>query len=55
VRVGDLAVAGSGFAEIWKGMLGTKQVAIKVLRLYTLEEPSKLKKVRIVHLNQINI
>jgi hypothetical protein len=38
-------MAGGGFLDVLEGRLQGRKVAIKVLRMHTVEEPLKLKKV----------
>lgn len=40
-RNGPNPVAGGGFADVWSGMRGNINVALKVLRIYGEEELSK--------------
>lgn len=41
VKLGDHAVAGGGFADIWKGTFNGELVALKVLRVFGQPEDQK--------------
>jgi hypothetical protein len=49
-KSGSAPVAGGGFGDVWEGMYNDRQVAIKVLRMYQVDEPEKLIKVSTVEL-----
>jgi hypothetical protein len=52
VRLGDVPQAGEGFTELWEGKYKEKKVAIKVLRLYLLDDHShNAKKVRLLQIS----
>jgi hypothetical protein len=44
-KVGKFPTAGGGFSDVSEGTLKGRKVAIKVLRMHTVEDPIKLKKV----------
>ena len=43
--VGKAAIDGGGFGDIWKGVLGGQDIAVKVLRVYQKSDKEKLLKV----------
>jgi hypothetical protein len=45
--VGNSALDGGGFGNIWKGLLGGQEICIKVLRIYQKSDKAKLLKVRL--------
>lgn len=45
--VGNSALDGGGFGDIWEGLLGGQEICIKVLRVYQKSDKSKLLKVRL--------
>jgi len=49
-RVGDGAIAFGGYADVWQGTHGDKDVCIKVLRV-TLNDDESVTKVRVRHLH----
>jgi len=49
LQMGEHAVAGGSFADIWKGQIQGQAVAIKVLRVYRHSDVAKLMKVQSVN------
>jgi hypothetical protein len=47
--VGELAIAGGGFAEVWEGTHRGRRVAMKVLKVYLMSDQELLKKVSFGH------
>jgi serine/threonine protein kinase len=47
-KVGELPIAGGGFAEVWEGNHRGRRVAIKVFRLYSSKDQTKVKKLPLI-------
>jgi len=46
VKVSEVrAWIGTGFSEVWRGILGSEMVAIKVIKVTGTSDPEKVKKV----------
>ena len=43
--VGDAAIDGGGYGDIWKGLLNGQEIAVKVLRIFHKPDKNKLLKV----------
>ena len=43
----EVPVGRGGFADVWKGRLGDRDVAVKVLRTYLTSDHRQIKKVRL--------
>lgn len=54
-RIGDNPVHGGGFADVWKGELNGKFLALKVLRIFSLLDSQKLQKVCSSRCSRISI
>jgi hypothetical protein len=54
-QVGNLPIAGGVFSDVLKGTLKGRKVAIEVLRMHTVDEPIKLKKVLSVDISNQKI
>jgi hypothetical protein len=46
-KVGELPIAGGGFAEVWEGRHRGRKVAIKALKVYSSSDHAKVKNVRL--------
>jgi len=44
-KCGDIAVASGGFTDTWRGLYGTKIVALKVFRTYPVQDLKEAEKV----------
>jgi hypothetical protein len=45
-KCGDIAVASGGFTDTWRGSYRKENVAIKVFRIYPIQDLKEAKKVR---------
>jgi len=44
-KLGNSPIASGGFSDVWPGMYGEDEVAIKVIRYYESDDIQKIKKV----------
>jgi hypothetical protein len=53
MKTSERALFHGGYAEIWRGTLGTREVAIKVLRVYSTDDMANVKRVSATKLHGI--